>query len=323
MRIYNKSGIHIHLNKTHILIDPLAYCESDVVLISHAHADHINLKVFEKFSQPVYLSAPTLEIIKERIKKSVFHNNNIHIIKNGELIQLEENTIQAVEAGHCIGSLQYKIQNGKKTIIYTGDFCIEPRMGMQRGTILKGKNSILITDSTYSDQKYDFPPRLTIYKEILRWVAAVFEKHDIAILFARKLGTSQELTDLINNSTLNCDLWVHPQIYYHNLIHSSYYPLGNFIYRRNPFDASLEDFTYTSNNHIKQKKIYLLPFFYYNKRYLPKLKKKYTREAMAICTGWATTLNFAIKSFALSSHADYKNIQHYFRESGATQIHYF
>lgn len=322
VEIYNKSGTHLILNNQHILIDPLAYKESDIVLISHAHADHINLRAFDKFTQPIYLSRPTLEIINERSKKE-FKKNNIQIVKNGDIIEVDGIKIHVFDAGHCIGSLQFKISNRQKTIIYTGDFCIEPRMGMQKGAILKGKNAILITDSTYADRKYNFPPRLTIYKNILEWVKSVLKVHPTAILFARKLGTGQELTDLINNSTLNCDLWVHPAIYYHNLIHNNYYPLGNFIYRRNPFDASLEDFSYSRSHKTKRKKVYLLPIFYYSKKYLPKLKKKYLTEAMAICTGWATTFNFAIKSFALSSHADHKNIQQYFAESGAEQICYF
>jgi len=322
VEIYKKSGTHVILNDYHIFIDPLSHKDSDIVLISHAHADHIKLQAFDKFSQPVYLSKPTLEIICERSKRE-FKKENIKLIKNGDIIKLNGISIQAYDAGHCIGSLQYKISYGQKNIIYTGDFCIEPRMGMQKGTILKGKNSVLITDSTYSDKKYIFPSRLAVYKDILKWIKSVFRTNNTAILFARKLGTGQELTDLINNSTLDCDIWVHPSIYYHNLIHNNYYPLGNFMYRRNPFDRSLEDFSHSKTPKSKRKRVYLLPIYLYNKKYLPKLRKKYKTEAMALCTGWAITQNFSVKSFALSSHADHNNIQQYFTESGAKKLLFF
>ncbi|NVM54040.1 MAG: MBL fold metallo-hydrolase [Candidatus Helarchaeota archaeon] len=322
MEIYKKSGTHIILNKHHILIDPLANHESDIILVSHAHSDHISLRVFDKLSQPVYLSRPSLEIINERSKRES-KKENIQIIKSGDEINLNGIKIQIFDAGHCIGSLQFKISYNQQNIIYTGDFCIEPRMGMQKGVILRGKNSTLITDSTYSDKKYDFPSRMEIYRKMLKWIKSVFKIHNTAVLFARKLGTGQELTDLINKSTLNCDIYVHPSIYYHNLIHNNYYPLGNFIYRRNPFDSSLEDFTFSKTPISKRKKVYLLPIYLYNRKYLPKIRKKYKAEALAICTGWALTQHFSVQSFALSSHADHKNIQHYFTESGAKNIIYF
>ncbi len=324
VEIFNKSGTHIVLKKHHILIDPLANHESDIVLISHGHSDHVNIQAFKKLSQPIYLSRPTLEILNERAKTEI-KKKNIHIIKNGDRFKFNGITIQAFNAGHCIGSLQFKIRYNQEVIIYTGDFCVETRIGMQKGSILKGKNAVLITDATYSAREYDFPPRMKLYKKILKWIESVFQEqnHSTAVIFARKLGTAQELTGLINNSTLNCELWVHPSIYYHNLIHTRYYPLGNFQYRKNLFDSSLDDFLFPKGSQCKRNKVVLLPIFMYNRKYLPQIKRVFGREAIAICTGWALTEHFSVRSFALSSHADYKNIQKYKIESGAKELLYF
>ncbi|NVM28356.1 MAG: hypothetical protein HWN65_05905 [Candidatus Helarchaeota archaeon] len=323
MEIYRKSGTHIILNNHHLFIDPLSHQDSDIGLVSHAHGDHVKIQSLEKFSQPIYMSRPTLEIINERSRKEFNKRKNIRIVENGDVIELNGIKIQVFDAGHCIGSLQFRISYKQKKIIYTGDFCIEARMGMQKGSILEGKNGTLITDSTYSDRKYVFPSRTDIYRDILKWIEAVLTNHNTAVIFARKLGTGQELTDLVNNSTLNCDICVHPSIFYHNLIHSNYYPLGNFQYRRNPFDKCLDDFVQEKTPKFKRKKVFLLPMFMYNKKYLPKLKNKYNTEAIAICTGWALTQNFSVQSFALSSHADHKNIQEYYVKSGAREILYF
>jgi Cft2 family RNA processing exonuclease len=263
-----------------------------------------------------------LEIINERAKKEI-SKKNTHIIKNGDSLKINGITIQAVDAGHCIGSLQFKIKYNQKQVIYTGDFCVETRMGMQKGSILKGKDSTLIIDSTYSAKQYVFPSRMEIYRDILKWVKNVFETHNSAILFSRQLGTAQELTDLINTSTLKCDIWVNPSIYYHNLIHAKYYPLGNFQYRRNPFDSSLDDFLFPKSGKSKRKKVYLLPFYMYNKKYLPQLRKVYGTEAMAVCTGWALTSRFSVKAFPLTSHTGHDGIQRYRRESGASDMIYF
>lgn len=321
VEIYKKSGTHLILNKQHIVIDPLSHTDSDIVLISHAHADHCSLPAFKKFSQPIYLSQPTLDIINMRTKQTT-EKENIQIVKSGEEFNLDGIKIQVFEAGHCIGSLQFKLSYRQKTIIYTGDFCVEPRMGMYKGTILTGRNSTLITDSTYSNEKYIFPARNDVYREIYEWLQSVFRTHNIAILFARPLGTAQELTELINMSTLNCDIFVHPSIYYHNLIHNNYYPLGNFQYRKNLFDSSLDKFLFPKTPKKKRKKVFLLPLFLYNKEQLPKLREIYGKS-MAICTGWALTQRFAIKSFALTSHSGHNAIQQYLVESGAKDIMYF
>jgi len=321
VEIYKKSGMHLLLNKTHLLIDPLSHQESDAVLISHAHSDHINLRVFEEFTQPIYLSKPTLEILSARAKKEFEKKENIHFLKNGDEVQVDGVTIQAVDAGHCIGSLQYKITVKQHTIIYTGDFSLEPRMGMQKGIVIKG--GTLITDSTYADRKYVFPSRMEIYRDILEWLKSVLKTYKTAVLFARELGTGQELTDLINKSTLNCELWVHPSIYFHNMIHDSYYPLGMFQYRRNMFDRSLDDFFSAKKTRPQPRRVHLLPIHMCNRDNLLKIKEQYGTDALAICTGWALTQHFSIHSFALSSHADYLNIQKYWRESGARDLIYF
>jgi predicted metal-dependent RNase len=329
VKIYKKSGMHLLLNNHHLLIDPLSHQESDIVLISHAHSDHINLQAFDKFSQPIYLSQPTLEILSARSRKDFKEKDNLHILKNKDEVDLDGISIEAFEAGHCVGSLQYRIKFHQKTIIYTGDFSLEVRMGMQTGRILKGKNATLITDSTYANKKYIFPTRNAIYKEILNWIGMVLKTNKVAILFARELGTGQELTDLINNSTLgdhlNCDLelCVHPSIYFHNCIHDNYHPIGEFQYRKSFFDRTLDDYFQPEKSKDQPKRVYLLPIHMYNQKNLLELKDNYGTDALAICTGWALTQRFSIQSFALSSHADYNHIQRYFTESGAKDLIYF
>jgi predicted metal-dependent RNase len=323
VRIYKKSGMHLLLNNHDILVDPLSHQESDIVLISHAHSDHISLRSFEKFTQPIYLSQPTLEILGVRSKKEFKDKENIHLLKDKDEVNLDGISIESFEAGHCIGSLQFRIKYKQKTIIYTGDFSLEARMGMQKGEILKGKNATLITDSTYANKKYQFPARTELYKEILKWIQSVLKTNKIAVLFARELGTGQELTDLINNSNLNCELCVHPSIYFHNCVHDNYYPIGEFQYRRSFFEKSLDDYFYTKKAKDQPKKVYLLPIYLYNQKNLPELINYYGRDTMAICTGWALTQRFSIQSFALSSHADYNHIQRYFSESGAKDLIYF
>jgi hypothetical protein len=107
------------------------------------------------------------------------------------------------------------------------------------------------------------------------------------------------------------------------MIHDNYYPLGTFQYRRNLFDRSLDDYFSSKKTRPQPRRVHLLPIHMYNSDNLPKIKEQYGTEALAICTGWALTQRFSIQSFALSSHADYINIQKYWTESGAKDLIYF
>jgi len=327
--------MHIISKKIHIVIDPTTLTsanEADLVLISHAHADHVTN--VEKIIPLKIMSQPTYDLLllKLRNKLKILNYKIINPYKNPEdELNIHGCKISAFHAGHCVGSLQFRIKLDKRIILYTGDFCLESRFGMNKAPLLKCKDGIFITDKTYFSQNYIFPTRKALYPEILSWFKNMLEQYKELFVIAQRLGVQQEITALLNYSTLNCKVYTHPSIYKANEIHSNYLPLGKFQYRAEHSKSTYKEKTLTSffnsnrknikNNKNNSKTVILLPYFYIKK--IKELKKKYGKNCIVVATGWAKTQNFGVKSFPLSSHAGYDQIINYEKVSQAQTTYFF
>ncbi|MHA1381204.1 MAG: MBL fold metallo-hydrolase [Candidatus Helarchaeota archaeon] len=335
MKIVKDRGMHIISKKIHVVIDPTTIKsanESDLVLISHAHGDHI--KNVEKILPLKVMSQPTYDLLSLKLKENSIIKN-FRIITPYETPQDELNIhgckISAHHAGHCVGSLQFKIKIENKNVVYTGDFCLESRFGMNKAPLLKSKNGILITDDTYFSQQFIFPSRKALYPKILSWFNDSFREYNELIVIAQRLGVQQEMTALLNYSTLKCNLYTHPLVYKTNEVHSNYVPLGKFQYKNKFLPKTLKDKKLTSffetekkryfYNKINSKSIFLLPYFYIRK--LRELKEKFGKTSIVVATGWAKSQNFGVKSFPLSSHAGYDQILKYQKNSQAQKTYFF
>lgn len=356
MKIIKNSGIHLISDDLHLTLDPKSVRsanEADLVLISHAHTDHYpkslkNVKPLKILSRATFLllspknggQIPNCKIIRP-------YQEARDEIQFGKHVR-----IRAYPAGHVIGSLQFLIKIRDEKIIYTGDFCLADRFGMEKSPILKARDGTLIIDETYYKEGVSFPPRKKIYTDILRWLNAHFKKSGkrSAVVIAQRLGTCQEISALINYSTLkNVRIHAHPQVFESNMIHSTFSKIRNF-FKRNVFEEeqrntrpnqtslskflnskqeSRESATIDSKGHNKpqsEKVIYLLPFHYVRKT--KELVDFYGSDSVAVCTGWVMTKMFSnlgkygINLFPLTSHAGYDEVQRYIRESQSRKVVY-
>ncbi|MHA1269694.1 MAG: MBL fold metallo-hydrolase [Candidatus Helarchaeota archaeon] len=322
--IYIDSGAHIELKDYRIVIDPTKrHDDVDLVLFSHAHSDHYASSFF-KTDHLKLLSLETLEILKARIKSQRNTIQNYQIIKDKETLKFGKNKeikITAFNAGHCVGSLQFLIEINSRRIVFTGDFCLENRMGFRRGNIITGTD--LIIDSTYFNKSYQFPSRNQIYMELLKWIKErlIDKDQDQIIIFGRRLGTCQELTSLLNYSSLksqcNLKIFTHPLVFQINNIHCDYYEhLGDYEYLKNPMKNKME-------LGVKiEKSVYIAPFFLSFKKQIEKMFSDYELENLGIITGWTLNKDFYLKGFPLTSHADYNQILYYKLKSGAKEVYF-
>ncbi len=335
LKVIKNRGMHLISKRIHIVIDPTTISsanDADLILISHAHVDHI--KNVEKINPLKIMSRPTFDLLSSNLKQNC-KITNFKIIEPyscpEDEINIQGCKISAFHAGHCLGSFQFRIKLNNKTILYTGDFCLESRFGMSKAPLLKCKNGIFITDDTYFSQEYVFPTRKTLYPKILNWFKETLEENEEIIIIAQRLGVQQEITALLNYSTLSCSLITHPSIYKANEIHSSYLPLGKFQYKSHPlenkrkirnltsyFNSKSGNGTYKSSN---SKSVILLPYYYIRK--IRELEAKYSKNSIMVATGWAKTQNFGVKSFPLSSHAGYDQILNYQKYSQAQKTFFF
>ncbi|MHA1230279.1 MAG: MBL fold metallo-hydrolase [Candidatus Helarchaeota archaeon] len=338
MDIYIEKGAHIDIGDFKIAIDPTKKPHDvDLILISHAHSDHYTKSIFN-MEQPKLMSVETFEIFNARFKDAKEKIKNCQLLNENKQLKFgnfNKIKISAFYSGHCVGSLQFLIEYKDRRIVYTGDFCLENRMGFKRGNILKGTD--LIIDSTYFDTLYRFPPRNQIYVELLKWLKYRLIDCDQQqiIIFGRRLGTCQELTSLLNFCSLkreyNLKIYVHPLVFRINNIHSSYYEnLGEYEYLKSPFipnggngDNSEDEIKVFGNVNIpcKEKSVYIAPFYLSYRKQIEKVFPNFNIDNFGLLTGWTLNKEFYLKGFPLSSHAGYDHILYYKEKCGARNVY--
>lgn len=301
IHIERDGGIFITIEeKAKILIDPISYPSKrpDLILISHAHSDHVNKRVLKKLRNvPIILSEATYDLLFSKWHKKLF--SEIHFLNDKEKIEVYGVEIEGINAGHCVGSLQFLI-NSKKTIVYTGDFNLDARLILQPAR--KVKSDILIIDSTFGNPIYIFPKRKKLYRDILKTVNNLLERVGRVIICSRKLGTSQELNVLLLSATfIDSPILVERSIAPINDIHKKYEG-DDLVYK----EVNLNEILNLKNG------VVIAPLEKY--KYLSKKSKE-----VIICTGWALTWKKNL-SFPLSNHSDFNQLLDYVEYSNAELI---
>jgi len=282
IKAHYDGGIYIELDNVTLLADPLSYPKRrvDAILISHAHTDHYSPSVLLRTpTVPKIMSSATYDLIasKKRLR-------NVHLVGPGESIEISGVTIEALEAGHIIGSIQFVI-HGRQIVAYTGDINLERRVILKPATIARA--DVLIIEATYGKKDYSFPPRSELYRNLLAIVKEHRDRGKPLLLRARQLGVAQEVTALLALSGFALPL-VHPAIERYN----------KFYEERG---VSLGPYAVAFKAEIPEPIIMPLNS---SKRGLP-------------CTGWAAKW---LKGLPISSHSGFDQLVRYALESGAEKI---
>ena len=103
--------------------------EVDVILLTHAHGDHIgNLRIAMKLSPRarVYATAPTKALVSGKVQPE--QHERIIEVTYGEEIDLGGRVVaRPIPAGHIIGSASWVISAPEGNFLFTGDFSPEDR----------------------------------------------------------------------------------------------------------------------------------------------------------------------------------------------------
>jgi len=107
---YPQSCLLIEANNKKILVDPgslkynpkfcNAWKQADIILITHKHVDHLNYEVLKNINLPIY---STKEV------QNFYPELNINIIKENDIIDLDNLKIEVVKAIHGFNP---KLKNG-------------------------------------------------------------------------------------------------------------------------------------------------------------------------------------------------------------------
>ena len=224
----------------------------DLILISHAHIDHVGFlnQVHIEFPHvPIYMTEPTFELSK------IILNNIAEINARKKQIKDSETSDQALEscntidfgvsfhfkelkitfqmAGHILGAA-YILIEGKSTVLYTGDLSSADRYSVKAHYKEKFPNSVdlLISESTFGD-KHNVSRR-TELDLLVTSITKTLTRGGRVLFPAPSLGGCEEILLLVLNA-MNENIIPKVPVYYDGLareflpIYRKYHELTNSI----------------------------------------------------------------------------------------------
>jgi putative mRNA 3-end processing factor len=153
--------------------------------VSHAHSDHIA-------RHELALATPaTASLYRHRLgpRHHVLEMTYRKPIEFGGL------SLTVYPAGHCLGSAMLLAESGEQTLLYTGDFKLDPPLTAEPAELPHA--DILIMESTFGRPQFRLPPRDEVMSRLLELVDAALAGGQTPVIHAYPLGKSQEVTKLL------------------------------------------------------------------------------------------------------------------------------
>jgi len=280
MRISIGNGIAIKVNSQTILLDPNV---SDYIsFVSHSHSDHIPSTIIKK----PYCTEETYELAK--IRNPNFEAN---IIKEDKRIKFDDFSVRLISSGHMLGATQIFIEVDGNSILYTGDFKIW--QGLTTKPIKIQHADVLITEATYGNPIFKFPPIEDIREEIVKWVTKELENGYFVNLGTYASGKSQEVIKLLNLSGIT------PQVSETIRKYSNVYK--KFGVNLEFLENGEESKTFIKSMHV-----------------IPSIKNKMSKSC--VLTGWSLFRDYGVKGFPLSDHCDFDQILSFIQKVNPKQV---
>jgi len=289
-------SVLILLEDLSISIDPQGSSDvGDIVLISHAHGDHV--AGFK--SQGVKVcSEATAELYRAQFKKKV----EARLQQLPSALSFGDLEIRLAEAGHVLGSSQFQLLHPERgCLVYTGDLNVD-------GSIIHSPPPVLscdelVVDATFGHPLLKFPLRNGLYSEISKWVSKTIQEGYIPVLHAHPLGKAQEVIKVLNEY-LGIEPVVHPRIARINQVYIKY-GVDLAFKTLNPLYEGVRG------------EAYIAPI---SPRPLP---TPFSKVKNAVVTGWALVFNFSAfdKAFPLSNHSGFPSLIEYVSSSGAKKVY--
>ena len=184
MFTYQPAGIK--LDVTDLWLD--AQRKVDFSFVSHGHADHL------KKHRKILATPATARFHQLRQGRAEFL-----LLEFGQPLQVDDLTIQLYPAGHILGSAMIHIQHEGLSLLYTGDFKMQP--GLTCEPIDAPPADILIMESTYGHPDYVFNrTRDSMINELLDFIHGCFRRAETPVVLAYSLGKAQEAMKILGDS---------------------------------------------------------------------------------------------------------------------------
>lgn len=101
-------------------------------------------------------------------------------------------------AGHCLGSAMLLAEDGRQSLLYTGDFKLGESLTAERAELPRA--DILVIECTFGTPAYRLPPRQLAIEQLLTLVREALATGAIPVIQAYMLGKGQEVTRILTNA---------------------------------------------------------------------------------------------------------------------------
>jgi putative mRNA 3-end processing factor len=160
----------------------------DKAVITHAHADHARTG-----STRYVASAAGEGVLRSRLGKI-----DLHALRYGERMQVNDVMISLHPAGHVLGSAQVRIEHRGEVWVVSGDYKIEPDATCTAFEPVKCHT--FITESTFGLPIYTWVPAKELFADINQWWAANAVNNQASVLFCYSFGKAQRVLAGVDSS---------------------------------------------------------------------------------------------------------------------------
>ena len=129
------------------------------VLVSHAHGDHTGGFRYKGLKHSTQETRDIHHALRDH------RVSNFHPLKINEKLVIDDAEVKALDAGHMLGSAQFLVETRDSSVLYTGDInCVETLTTKPAEPVAC---DLLVIEATYGSPHYRFPPRETVYAQMV------------------------------------------------------------------------------------------------------------------------------------------------------------
>lgn len=168
------------------------------VFVSHAHGDHLSR------APEIVCTPETAAIARLRGRAPA----RVREVPLGMPVPCGDATLVLSSAGHTLGSAMATLVTSDGTLCYTGDFKRRPHPFAP--PTIAPRCDVLVTECTFGDPRYRFPPDEEVLGRLLAWIRATLAADGVPVVCAYAFGKAQEVLWHLTRDGL--DVQVHGSI---------------------------------------------------------------------------------------------------------------
>ncbi len=289
----SKNGLYC--SQGEFFIDP--WGETDLALITHAHADHAR-----RGSRRYLATRASEPILRARLGEDI----NLQTVDYGERLPFGDTWVSFHPAGHVLGSAQVRVERGDEVWVVSGDYKRAPDPTCEAFEPVQCMT--FITEATFGLPVYRWSPPERVAKDIFDWWTS--DPARPSLLFCYAFGKAQRVLAELTRFT---DRTVY--------LHGAVARLTELYREQGIKMLPTENVSDFPKNHDFGGELVIAPPSGHRSSWMKRFKLPQT----AFASGWMAVRGNRRRrgyerGFVLSDHADWSNLIRSIDETGAKTV---